>query len=176
MLTAGCLARRSRRLEGIPAPGSSAPATRGGVARSVLETPRRPRPAPWQSDRLSTYVTTFPSRVFTPSSIDARWAANWAHILSPLSRHCGICIAETVETHERGGDVIIAGKSVLVTGANRGIGHALVEEALRRGATRVYAGTRRIGSHPDRRVTPVALCGDAPRRGRAGARRAGGAV
>jgi len=53
--------------------------------------------------------------------------------------------------------VIIAGKSVLVTGANRGIGQALVEEALRRGATRVYAGTRRTGSHPDRRVTPVAL-------------------
>jgi NAD(P)-dependent dehydrogenase (short-subunit alcohol dehydrogenase family) len=95
--------------------------------------------------------------VFSRSSIDAGWSANWAHILSPLSRHCGICIAETVETHERGGDVIIAGKSVLVTGANRGIGQALVEEALRRGATRVYAGTRRTGSHPDRRVTPIAL-------------------
>jgi len=95
--------------------------------------------------------------VFSPSSIDAGWAANWAHILSPVSRHCGICIAETVETHERGGDVIIAGKSVLVTGANRGIGQALVEEALRRGATRVYAGTRRTASHLDPRVTPVAL-------------------
>ena len=53
--------------------------------------------------------------------------------------------------------MIIAGKSVLVTGANRGIGQALVEEALRRGATRVYAGTRRPVSHPDERVTPVAL-------------------
>jgi NAD(P)-dependent dehydrogenase (short-subunit alcohol dehydrogenase family) len=53
--------------------------------------------------------------------------------------------------------VIIAGKSVLVTGANRGIGQALVEEALRRGAARVYAGMRRTASHPDRRVTPVAL-------------------
>ena len=31
----------------------------------------------------------------------------------------------------------IAGKSVLVTGASRGIGRALVEEALQRGATRV---------------------------------------
>ncbi len=32
--------------------------------------------------------------------------------------------------------------AVLVTGANRGLGRALVEEALRRGAKRVYAGTR----------------------------------
>ena len=35
-----------------------------------------------------------------------------------------------------------AGKSVLVTGANRGLGQALVGESLRRGAERVYAGTR----------------------------------
>ncbi|MBV9794804.1 MAG: SDR family NAD(P)-dependent oxidoreductase [Actinobacteria bacterium] len=43
--------------------------------------------------------------------------------------------------------------SVLVTGANRGIGHALVEEALARGAARVYACTRQPLSHPDGRVT-----------------------
>ena len=36
----------------------------------------------------------------------------------------------------------IADKTVLVTGANRGIGQALVADALRRGARRVYAGTR----------------------------------
>jgi NAD(P)-dependent dehydrogenase (short-subunit alcohol dehydrogenase family) len=51
----------------------------------------------------------------------------------------------------------IAGKAVLVTGANRGIGRALVEEALRRGAKRVYAATRRPWAHPDGRVTPLAL-------------------
>jgi NAD(P)-dependent dehydrogenase (short-subunit alcohol dehydrogenase family) len=51
----------------------------------------------------------------------------------------------------------IAAKSVLVTGANRGIGRALVEEALSRGAGRVYAGTRRPLAHPDRRVTPLTL-------------------
>lgn len=49
------------------------------------------------------------------------------------------------------------GKAVLITGANRGIGHALVEEALVRGATRVYAGTRRPIYHPDSRVTAVPL-------------------
>jgi NAD(P)-dependent dehydrogenase (short-subunit alcohol dehydrogenase family) len=51
----------------------------------------------------------------------------------------------------------IADKAVLVTGANRGIGRALVEEALRRGVRRVYAGSRRAFSHPDERVTPMAL-------------------
>src|SRR5918994_5121747 len=51
----------------------------------------------------------------------------------------------------------ITDKAVLVTGANRGIGQALVEEALRRGASRVYAGTRRPLTHPDRRVVPLIL-------------------
>jgi NAD(P)-dependent dehydrogenase (short-subunit alcohol dehydrogenase family) len=51
----------------------------------------------------------------------------------------------------------IENKTVLVTGANRGIGRALVEEALRRGAKRVYAGTRQPLAHPDERVTPLTL-------------------
>jgi NAD(P)-dependent dehydrogenase (short-subunit alcohol dehydrogenase family) len=51
----------------------------------------------------------------------------------------------------------IADKAILVTGANRGIGNALVFEALRRGARRVYAGTRQPLSHPDPRVTPLTL-------------------
>ena len=51
----------------------------------------------------------------------------------------------------------IEGQGVLVTGANRGIGRALVEEALNRGAKRVYAGTRRPFTHQDERVTPVML-------------------
>jgi NAD(P)-dependent dehydrogenase (short-subunit alcohol dehydrogenase family) len=51
----------------------------------------------------------------------------------------------------------VNGGSVLITGANRGIGRALVDEALRRGARRVHAGTRVDLSHSDERVTPVAL-------------------
>src|SRR6202795_2300460 len=51
----------------------------------------------------------------------------------------------------------IADRAVLVTGANRGIGQALVEEALRRGAKRVYAGTRQPLAHPDGRVRPLVL-------------------
>jgi NAD(P)-dependent dehydrogenase (short-subunit alcohol dehydrogenase family) len=37
---------------------------------------------------------------------------------------------------------LIADRAVLVTESNRGIGQALVEEAVSRGAMRVYAGTR----------------------------------
>ncbi|OBI94274.1 SDR family NAD(P)-dependent oxidoreductase [Mycobacterium sp. 1245805.9] len=51
----------------------------------------------------------------------------------------------------------VADKSVLVTGANRGIGRAFVKEALRRGASRVYAGSRDGSAFPDERVVPVAL-------------------
>ena len=38
-------------------------------------------------------------------------------------------------------------KNVVVTGGSRGIGQALVEEAFRRGAKRVYAGTRQLLAH-----------------------------
>jgi len=51
----------------------------------------------------------------------------------------------------------IENKTILITGANRGIGRALVEEALRRGAQRVYAGTRGPLQHSDSRVTPLTL-------------------
>src|SRR5258707_5971077 len=51
----------------------------------------------------------------------------------------------------------IVDKAILVTGANRGIGAALVEEALSRGAKRVYAATRKPLVHSDGRVTPLTL-------------------
>jgi NAD(P)-dependent dehydrogenase (short-subunit alcohol dehydrogenase family) len=51
----------------------------------------------------------------------------------------------------------ITAKTVLVTGANRGLGRALVEETLRRGAERVYAGAREPIAHPDNRVTPLII-------------------
>src|SRR5258708_1681967 len=54
-------------------------------------------------------------------------------------------------------DMNITNKTVLITGANRGIGQALVNEALRRGAKRVYAGTRGALQNADKRVTTLNL-------------------
>ena len=51
----------------------------------------------------------------------------------------------------------IADRTILVTGANRGIGRALVTEALHQGARRVYAATRGSATHPDPRVVPLTL-------------------
>src|SRR5712692_5819629 len=51
----------------------------------------------------------------------------------------------------------ITNKAILITGANRGIGRALLDEALRRGAKRVYAATRSPLQHSDKRVTPLTL-------------------
>lgn len=45
----------------------------------------------------------------------------------------------------------------MITGANRGIGRALVEEGLNKGAKKVYAGTRVPFTHPDERVVPLML-------------------
>ncbi len=51
----------------------------------------------------------------------------------------------------------VVGKTVLVTGANGGLGRALVEDVLRRGAARVYASSRRRMGVEDERVTPLTL-------------------
>lgn len=51
----------------------------------------------------------------------------------------------------------LEGRVVLITGANRGIGRALVAAALDRGATHIYAGARQPFTPPDARVTVLPL-------------------
>jgi NAD(P)-dependent dehydrogenase (short-subunit alcohol dehydrogenase family) len=51
----------------------------------------------------------------------------------------------------------LSGKTLLVTGANRGIGHALVNDLLTRRAATVYAAARTPLEHPDKRVRPIRL-------------------
>jgi NAD(P)-dependent dehydrogenase (short-subunit alcohol dehydrogenase family) len=65
----------------------------------------------------------------------------------------------------------VAGKAVLVTGANRGLGQALVAEALARGAKRVYAGAREPLAHSGDRVTTLRLDVTSPAQIRAAAER-----
>lgn len=65
-------------------------------------------------------------------------------------------MSTTAETTRHSGTPI-AGRTVLVTGANRGLGSALVQEALDRGADRVYAAARTTASNPDSRVVNLAL-------------------
>jgi NAD(P)-dependent dehydrogenase (short-subunit alcohol dehydrogenase family) len=54
-------------------------------------------------------------------------------------------------------ETALAGKSILITGANRGLGQALVEEALQQEAMRVYAGAREPFAAQDPAVTPLIL-------------------
>ncbi len=51
----------------------------------------------------------------------------------------------------------VAKKKVLITGTNRGIGRALVNEALKRGAKHVYAAARGSQQITDERVTPLII-------------------
>ena len=51
----------------------------------------------------------------------------------------------------------LSGRTVLVTGANGGLGREFVMQALERGASKVYAAARTPGSWPDTHVQPLLL-------------------
>ena len=96
----------------------------------------------WMFKSLRGIVTTWPSSRPEMTNVIPSWRHPHLSRLAPGLENWGMRIAD---------------KAVLVTGANRGIGQALVEEALRRGAKRVYAGTRQQLAHPDGRVTPLTM-------------------
>src|SRR5262244_786114 len=80
--------------------------------------------------------------------------------------------AEGEAARERGENCMnIANKTVMITGANRGIGRALLGEALGRRAKKVYAATR-TGAFQgtDERVTPLMLDVTSPEQIRAAAK------
>jgi NAD(P)-dependent dehydrogenase (short-subunit alcohol dehydrogenase family) len=69
--------------------------------------------------------------------------------------------------------MMIRNSIALVTGANRGIGAALVDALLAAGAAKVYAAARQPVAHADPRVVPLALDVDDPAAIAAAAERAG---
>ena len=51
----------------------------------------------------------------------------------------------------------LSGRTVLVTGANGGLGEQFVAQALERGATKVFAAARSPRSWNDDRIVPLSL-------------------
>jgi NAD(P)-dependent dehydrogenase (short-subunit alcohol dehydrogenase family) len=115
------------------------------AAVQVVELARRLR-----RHRVRPLVPRRRSQSRSPGSAERRRR----HVIAHRLRRA---VEETTDLTYAGGFMTIADRAVLVTGANRGIGQALVEEALRRGAKRVYAGARQPLAHPDGRVTPLTL-------------------
>jgi NAD(P)-dependent dehydrogenase (short-subunit alcohol dehydrogenase family) len=53
--------------------------------------------------------------------------------------------------------ITLEGSVAFVTGGNRGLGRAIVDDLLSRGAAKVYATSRSAHTHADPRVVPVVL-------------------
>jgi len=127
------------------------PITRQGIAKhlALLAEAGLVAAEAGERRRIRNRVQSAPMRV--AQQFLAAVARDWDRPLTALRAH--------LEKNEREYIIMkqVADSEVLITGANRGIGQALVEEALRRGAKRVYAGMRVPVPHPDKRVTPLAL-------------------
>jgi len=102
-----------------------------------------------------------PPVVFLTAGADTAASVNWSLFGSPVHSTAGAYLFTALTSRKDPTMPVapetLAGHSVLVTGANRGLGAALVTEALRRGVRRVYAGTRQQLPATDDRVVPLRL-------------------
>ena len=107
------------------------PATRADLLRRCTASRRRGRPIA----RPSSWRPASPSA----ATSSADWPRSPAPAVGLGVSRSSVARKDIVDRRDV---MVLEDTAVLVTGANRGIGKALVEEALRRGAKRVYAGTR----------------------------------
>jgi len=100
-------------------------------------------------------------RILTLQGFRSQAAASVRLAASAIRHGAGISLEgdgqRALTSSQKDTAVKISNATVLVTGANRGLGKALVDEALRRGAKRIYAGARQPFFHPDSRVVPLVL-------------------
>src|SRR5690348_13630108 len=117
------------------------------VSKIEMAAPRiasRLRRASARRGRVACVATITPPLVDKVGNVPTY--SNWG--ITPLMRDLtsGVTMAERLD-----------GRTVLVTGANGGLGEQFVRQALERGARKVYATARNPRPWDDERIVPIAL-------------------